>query len=109
MNQRRADEPGHERSVLDRVPKPPASPAKFVVGPETSECDPASQKHPGDRGPWSRPARPRRIQFAANQRRDRKRKCDRETYVTHIEHRGMRDHRGVLQQWIQVAAIGWNW
>ena len=106
MNQRRADQPGHERSVLNRVPKPPAAPAKFVVGPETAKRDPTSQKHPGDCGPWSRPARPRRIQFAANQRGDRERKGHRESHVTHVKHRRMRNHRRVLQQRIQVAAIG---
>src|SRR3989442_15423147 len=87
MNERRANQPGHERSVLDRIPKPPAAPAKFVVGPETAQRDPASQKNPGDCGPWSRPPSPRRIQLAANQPRDRKRKGPSEPHVTKVKHR----------------------
>src|SRR5262245_28804705 len=97
MDQRGADEPRHERSVLNRIPEPPTAPAELVVSPETSERDAASQKHPRHSGPWPRPARPGRIKPAANQGCDCKRKRDREANVAHVKHWRMRDHRRILQ------------
>ena len=46
VDQRRADQPGHERGVLDRVPEPPAAPAEFVVGPPAAERDAERQERP---------------------------------------------------------------
>ena len=42
MDQRGADEPRHERRVLDRIPEPPAAPAELVVRPPAAERDAAS-------------------------------------------------------------------
>src|SRR5262245_48612991 len=58
MNQSCAYEPWHERGILNRIPKPPSAPTQFVVSPETTKRDSASQKHPRDSCPWSRPSRP---------------------------------------------------
>jgi hypothetical protein len=47
MDQRSADQPRHERRVLDRIPEPPAAPAEFVVRPPAAERDAERQKTPG--------------------------------------------------------------
>ena len=106
MDQRGADEPRHERGVLDRIPEPPAAPAQLVVRPPAAEHDAAGEKAPRERGPRPRPARPRRVEPAAEQRRDRERERDRESDVAHVEHRRMEHHARILQQRIQVAAVG---
>src|SRR5437667_1732519 len=108
MNQRGADQPWHERSILDRIPKPPAAPTKLVIGPETSQSDSASEKHPCDGGPWPRPARPGSVKSPADQGRNRECKRDAEAYITHVQHRRMRNHRRILQQRIEITAIGRN-
>src|SRR5688572_13500770 len=109
MDQRGANEPRHERSVFNGIPEPPTAPSELVVCPETSKCDAASEKHPRYGGPWPRPARPRGIKPSADQRRDRKRKRNRETDVTHVKHWRMRDHRGVLEQGIEIAPVRRHW
>src|ERR1044072_5310707 len=98
MDQHGADEPWHERSIFDWIPEPPAAPAELVVSPETSERAAASQKHPRDRGPGPRPARPSRIKPSANQCRNRKGKRDREANVAHVEHRRVGRAHGLLQE-----------
>ena len=106
VDQRGADEPGHERGVLDRIPEPPAAPAQLVVRPPRADHDAQREEHPRERGPGTRPARPRRVQPAAEQRRDREREGDREADVAHVEHRRVEHHARVLQQRVEVAALG---
>ncbi len=65
VNQGGPDEPGHEGRILHRIPKPPAAPPELVVGPEASKRDAAGKKHPGQRRPGTRPARPCRIESTA--------------------------------------------
>ena len=67
---------------------------------------PQRQEHPGERRPRPRPARPGRIEPTAEQRRDRERERDREAHVSHVEHRRMDDHPGILQQRIEIATVG---
>ena len=99
-------QPGHERRVLDRVPEPPAAPAELVVRPPAAEHDAAGEEAPRERRPRPRPARPRGVEPAAEQRRDREREGDREPDVAHVEQRRMEHHARVLQQRVQVAAVG---
>src|SRR5205814_1536820 len=44
MNERGADEPRHERRILDRIPEPPAAPAQLVIRPCAAEHDAAGEK-----------------------------------------------------------------
>ena len=106
MQQRGADEPRHERRVLDRIPEPPAAPAQRVVRPPAADHDADGEEAPGERGPRPRPARPRGVEAAAQQRGDGERERDREADVAHVQHRRMRDHARILQQRIQIAAVG---
>ena len=39
VKERGAGKPRHEGGVLHRVPKPPAAPAEFVIGPPGAERD----------------------------------------------------------------------
>ena len=105
MNERGAHEPRHERSVLDRIPEPPAAPAELVVGPPAAERDADSQEQPGDRGPRPHPARPQRIQFAFQHRSDCERERHRHADVAGVEHRRMDRERRILQQRIQIATV----
>src|SRR5215207_10581775 len=101
-------QPRHERRVLDGIPEPPAAPAELVVSPKTSEGNAASQKHPGDRGPWPRPACPGCVEPAADQCGDCKSESHGEPDVAHVKHWWMGDHGRILEQGIQVAAVDWN-
>ena len=58
MNQRRADQPRHERGVLDRIPEPPAAPAELVVRPPAAERDADRQEHPRDASSTVAPSAP---------------------------------------------------
>ena len=58
VNQRGADQPRHERRVLDRIPEPPAAPAELVVSPPAAERDADGEEQPRDRRPRPHPARP---------------------------------------------------
>ncbi len=106
VDQRGADEPRHEGRVLDRVPEPPAAPAELVVGPPAAEHDADREEAPRRGRPRPRPARPGRIEPAAEQRGDRERERDREADVAHVEHRRVDHHARVLQQRIQIAPVG---
>src|SRR2546426_9684962 len=86
MNQRCADQPRHERGILNRVPKPPSTPTKVVVSPITPQRNAARQKHPCHGSPGPRPSRPCGIESACNQRRNRKSKCNGEADVAHVKH-----------------------
>ena len=101
-----ADQPRHERGVLDRIPEPPAAPAELVVGPGAAEGDADGEEDPGRGRPRPRPARPGGVEVAADQRRDGERERDREADVAHVEHRRMDHHARILQQRIEVAAFG---
>ena len=100
-----ADQPGHERGVLDRIPEPPAAPAELVVGPAAAEGDADGEEDPGRRRPRPRPARPGRVEVAADQRGDGERERDREADVAHVEHRRVDHHPRVLQQRVELAAF----
>ena len=68
MQEGGGDQPRHERSVLDRIPEPEATPAQFIVSPPGAHRDADSEEYPGGERPWPDPARPRRIDLAVDQR-----------------------------------------
>src|SRR5579872_2925863 len=51
VQERGADEPRHQRGVLDGVPSPIASPAEDGIGPVSAEKDAAGEESPSDHGP----------------------------------------------------------
>ena len=106
MDQRRADQPGHERCVLHRIPEPPAAPTQRVVRPAAAQRDADGEEAPRDGRPGPRPARPRRIEATAQQGRQREGKRHRKADIAHVEQRRMEHHPRILQEGIQVAAFG---
>ncbi len=106
VDQGGAGEPGHEGGVFHRIPEPPATPAQFVIGPPAAEHDPEAQEGPGDVGPGSRPARPGSVQAAAQQGGDGEGKGHREAHIAHIQQRRVNDQARVLQQRVEVVAVG---
>ena len=58
MYGRGADQPGNERSVFHRVPCPVAAPAKFHVGPPSSDDDADGKKEPCREGEGPRDIKP---------------------------------------------------
>src|SRR5271168_1991184 len=49
-------QPGHEGSVLHRIPEPPAAPAQRVVSPAAAEADSRREAEPGGERPGPDPA-----------------------------------------------------
>ena len=103
--QRGADQPRHERGVLDRVPEPPAAPAQRVVGPPASHRDADGERAPGGQRPRPHPARPGGIDAALDQRRDREGERHREADIAEIEKRRMEGEAGILQHRIEAVAV----
>ena len=105
MNQRGGDQPGHEAGILDRVPEPPAAPAKFVIGPPGAHGDADGEEHPGGQRPRPHPARPGGIDAALDQGRHREGEGDREADIARVEEGRMEGECRVLQDRVQAIAL----
>ena len=104
-SKRRAGEPRHQRSILDRIPKPITAPAELVIGPIRAAGDAERQAHPGAEHPRPHPACPGGIDAAFEQRCDGEGEGDREADIAEIEERRMKGEAGILQDRIEVAAL----
>ncbi len=102
MQQRRARKPRHEGGVFNRIPKPPAAPAEFVISPPAAQGDAAGQRTPRPQNPGPHPTAPNRINPAFDEGRDGKRKRRRETDIAQIEERWVKGEARVLQQRIEA-------
>ena len=105
MNQRSADQPRHERGVFHRIPEPPPAPTELVIGPPAAKGNTNGQKYPGKSRPGPGPAGPGRVEAAAKERCDGKRKGHRETHIADVQHRRVDGEARVLQQWIKVTPV----
>ena len=65
MQQRRRDQPRHQRRVLHRIPEPETAPAQIVIGPPATKRDAERERDPGGKHEGPRRARPRRVGLAA--------------------------------------------
>lgn len=83
-----------QRGVLDRVPGPPAAPAKFVMGPPGTQHHGCEQQHGGQQ-PESSPPGP--VDTAASGS-DHQR-------LGRVEQRGMDVHRPVLEYRIEATSV----
>ncbi len=106
MQEGGAEQPWHERGVLDRVPGPPAAPAEHVIGPPAAHRDADRQPAPRRQRPGPHPARPDGVDPALDQRRDREGIGDRKPDIAEIEKRRMEGEPRVLEQRVEVAAVG---
>ncbi len=96
MQQRGCRQPGHEGRVLHRIPEPPATPAKLVIGPVAAERDTRGQAAPGNKGQATpaRARRDRRPSIRAATAGEGHRQPD----IAKIEERRMDRQRRILQQ-----------
>ena len=101
-----ADEPRHQRGVLDRVPPPVAAPAELRVRPAGAEQDADPQEQPGDQREAAGGADPARVEPPGDQGADRERERDREEDVARVEHRRVDRHRRVAEQRVEPDALG---
>ena len=105
VQERGADQPRHQRGVLDRIPSPVAAPAELRVRPAGAEQDPDREEDPGDEREPPRRADPARVEAAAGERPDRERERDRPEDVARVEHRRVDRHRRVAEQRRQPGAL----
>ena len=108
MDQRGTEQPRHERGILHRVPGPVTAPAEFVVGPAAAQQDAGGEKAPGDQRPAADQAGPKLAAPPGNKCREGEGERHRKADVAEIEHRRVNHHARVLQQGIQVVAVGRN-
>ena len=101
-----ADEPGHERGVLDRIPPPEAAPADLDVGPVGAEQHPDAEERPGGQRPAPGRHDPALVGLPGQQRGHRVGERHREPDVAEVQHRRVDDHVGVLQRRVQAVAVG---
>ena len=95
VNEGRADEPGQEGRVFNRVPTPVAAPAEHVIGPATAEQQAETEEQPRDQRPAACRLDPVGRQVARGQRRHREREGDDEAGEAEIQHRRVNDHAEV--------------
>ena len=84
MQKRGADQPWHERDVLNRIPHPPTAPAEFIIGPDGPHCDAECEKAPRQERPRFQGLGPSRAYFAGNQGSNSHRKGQRVANIAHI-------------------------
>src|ERR1700733_6224217 len=101
-----ADEPGHQRSILDGIPPPVASPAEYGVSPVSAEKNSARQKSPRNHSPAASDVNPFLTGILHDQSAEREGEGDSESNVAEIKHRRVDHHLGILQEWIQSTAVG---
>ena len=105
MQQRRAQKPGHEAHVLDRVPEPPAAPAQFIIGPPRSKSDTCRKADPRGQCPRADPSGPGRIDAPFQKSRNGKGKHDGEADIPEIQERRVHGETHVLKQRVEVIAV----
>src|SRR5215469_10907176 len=85
VQKRRARQPGHQGSILHRIPSPVAAPPEDGISPMGTEEDSASKKSPGDHGPAAGNVNPFFAGILHDQRAESEGERNRETYVSEIE------------------------
>ena len=104
-----AEQPRHQRRVLDRVPGPVAAPAELGVGPAGAKQEPEPKESPGDQGEAAGRADPLGVEAAGDEGADREGERHREGDVARVEHRRVDHHARVLEQRVEPDAIGRRW
>ena len=105
MQQCSARDPRHERRIFDRIPEPPAAPAKRIIRPGATKRDPNGEEAPRRQHPGPHPTRPASVDLSIDQRCHRERKRHRKTDITQIKKRRMDRESWVLQYWIKPVTI----
>ena len=106
VNEGRADEPGHQRDILDRVPAPVSAPAEHVIGPPRAQDVAQAKNDPGHHAVAPRQGDPLVAQSASGQRGNREREGYGPAHQARQQHRRVNAHALVVQQRIEADAIG---
>ena len=106
MEERRRREPGQEAGILDRIPRPVASPAKLFVRPDHPERQAEGQEQPAEHRPAAHRTKPRVVQVTRDERGDAERERNRHADEAGVQRRRMNRHVEVLQQGVQPLAVG---
>ena len=91
-------QPGQERRVLDRVPRPVPAPAQHLVGPPAAEHDRDREEDPRQQQPVAQRAEEVVAQAPGEQRRRGQAERDRHPDVAQVEERRVHDHEHVVLQ-----------
>ena len=105
VEQCRADQPGHQRRIFDRVPEPPATPAEFVIGPVGSERDAEGERREGGERPDARLFRPDAVNPSFHQAGRGEREDEGVSDIAEVEHGRVDRECRVLQQRIEFCAL----
>ena len=105
VDEGRADQPGHQRHVLDRVPAPVAAPAQHVVGPPGAEDVAETEDDPGDHRVAARRGRSTRCRACRWPGRRWRRRTARSSHQARQQHRRVDAHARVVQQRVQADAV----
>ena len=105
MQKRCARQPRHERGILHRIPSPVPAPSKDSVRPVCAEENADGEEAPGHHGPAARDVDPSIAGILHDERAQREGKGNGEANVSQVQHGRMDDHLGILQKWIQSAAV----
>jgi len=106
VQERRSNQPWHQRGILDRIPTPEAAPAQFVIRPLAAQQNSNAQKHPGHHGPPACRANPSVAKLLGEHRRHGEREWNRKAHEAQIQHGRMDHHVGILKQRIETAPVG---
>ena len=102
-------QPGHQRSIFNRIPGPKSSPSEFLIGPLTSKDQACRKDVPRKQSPTTGGENPFVIKFSTNQSPHGKSKWDAETDKPEIETRRMNRHRRMLKKRVQSPAFFGNY
>src|SRR5262249_39414675 len=100
-----AGQPWHQRSIFHGVPEPETAPPELVVSPIRTHGDTGGKEHPSGERPRPNPSRQGSIDATLNQRRNRKRKCNRKTNIAEVQQWRMNGEANVLQNRIQITPL----
>ncbi len=100
-------DPGQERRVLHRIPRPEPAPPEHLVAPPGAEDDADGEKAPGEQRPAPGLDEPALAHPPGDQAGDGEGKGDGEADEAQVEHGRVEGHeRMVLQQRIRARAVG---
>ena len=74
-----------DRHIFDRVPKPPAAPAKLIISPIAARRDAEREENPASQYPRPHRARKRRADLARDQRADGEAERDRQADIADVK------------------------
>ena len=104
VDERRPHQPGHERGVLHRIPRPVAAPAQGPVRPPAAVQDAGGEEEPGGDRPPARQREPGAVEPAGHERGHREGERHDEADVARVEEERVHEHVGDLEEGVRAPA-----